>query len=442
MASIIKEKNGRKTVQFVDPANKCRRPKIRLGKATTREAEFFKAKLERLIAAKITSNALDSQTAQWVTTLDDTMIARLAAFELVPKRSQTTLKAFLDEYFAKRVDVKPSTKINWRHTRRNLIGFFGPEKPLREFTSGDAKDWELYLRTEARDGRRKHEAKGLSGETVRKRCGNAKQFFNDALEHQLIDTNPFAKLKSAMQGNRQRDFFVTPDMAYAVLDACPDAQWRLLFALSRFGGLRCPSEHLKLTWPDVNWEGDRMTVHAPKTEHHPGRELRVIPIFPELRPYLEEVWEQAEPGTTHVITRYRDTNANLRTQLTKIIRHAGLEAWPKLFQNLRATRQTELEEDFPSHVVNAWIGNTQQVAEKHYLQVTDDHFKRASVGAVQNAVQYGADSSRIVMNSENVKKAQVSALQQKTTPCSTTESLRDGRTWIRTKDLVVISDAL
>jgi len=37
----------------------------------------------------------------------------------------------------------------------------------------------------------------------------------------------------------------------------------------------------------------------------------------------------------------------------------------------------------PLHVVCAWIGNSQPVAMKHYLQVTDDHFRQA----VQNPVQ-------------------------------------------------------
>ena len=53
---------------------------------------------------------------------------------------------------------------------------------------------------------------------------------------------------------------------------------------------------------------------------------------------------------------------------------AGLQRWPKLFQNLRSTRETELAEDFPMHVVCPWIGNSQPIAAKHYLQVTDDHF--------------------------------------------------------------------
>ena len=33
------------------------------------------------------------------------------------------------------------------------------------------------------------------------------------------------------------------------------------------------------------------------------------------------------------------------------IKRAGLTPWPKLFQNLRSTRETELAETFPLHVM-------------------------------------------------------------------------------------------
>ena len=129
-----------------------------------------------------------------------------------------------------------------------------------------------------------------------------------------------------------------------------------------------------------------MTVRSPKTEHHPGGESRVIPIFPELRPHLEQCFEDAEPGEEFVIRRYRRRNSNSRTQMMKIIRRAGLKPWPKLFQNLRSTRETELADQFPIQVVCDWIGNTEAIASKHYLQVTEDHFAKA----VQNPVQHPA----------------------------------------------------
>lgn len=181
--------------------------------------------------------------------------------------------------------------------------------------------------------------------------------------------------------------------AHAIIDACPDAEWRLLFALSRFGGLRCPSEHLLLIWPDIDWDRERIHVTSPKTAHH-GKGSRMIPLFPELRPFLNECFELAEPGAQYVITRYRRANSNLRTQLLRIIKRAGLEAWPKLFQNLRATRETELEETFPSHVVCAWIGNTEKVAAAHYLQVTEDHFEKA-IAAPAGALQKRCSNQRI-----------------------------------------------
>jgi len=167
-------------------------------------------------------------------------------------------------------------------------------------------------------------------------------------------------------------------MAAAVLEACPDPEWQLIFALSRFGGLRCPSEHLALRLIDIDWERDRLTVHSPKTKKYEGKESRVVPIFPELKPYLEAVWFAAEPGTEYVINRYRDTNSNLRTQLQRILKRAGLEPWPKLFQNLRSTRETELSAEYPIHVVCAWIGNSPRVAQAHYLQVTETDFQRAA----------------------------------------------------------------
>jgi integrase len=181
-----------------------------------------------------------------------------------------------------------------------------------------------------------------------------------------------------------------------VIAACPDAEWRLIFALSRYGGLRCPSEHLALRWGDIDWERNRMRVPSPKTEHHPGGESRIVPIYPELRPYLEEVWEQAKPGTEYVITRYRETNVNLRSRLLDIIWSAGIKEWPKLFQNLRSTRQTELSEKFPAHVVCKWMGNSKPIADRHYLQTTEAHFARAVAGdhVAQNAAQQPAESAR------------------------------------------------
>jgi hypothetical protein len=79
-----------------------------------------------------------------------------------------------------------------------------------------------------------------------------------------------------------------------------------------------------------------------------------------------------------IICRYRDKSSNLRTQLGRITRRAGLTLSPKPFQDCRSAREPELAETVPLHVVSQWLGNRTPVAQKHYLQVTDEHFGRAA----------------------------------------------------------------
>ncbi len=374
MASISTSKDGLRTIYFTraDGVRKI----LYLGRATMKTTETVKLRIEAIVSAAIANVSLDRETAAWLGELDDDFYGKLAAVGIAPPRTQAaqeTLGAFLDRFIAERSDVKGSTATVYGHTRRCLVKFFSALKPLGEILPADADDFRRFL------GRPAPKGEGLAPNTVNRRCGIARQFFRAAMRRKLIRENPFADMKGiAVKGNRAREFFVSREMADAVLAACPDNQWRLLFALSRFGGLRCPSEQLGLRWGDVDWAKGRLTVHSPKTEHHEGHETRDVPIFPELRTYLEACRQETAVDAEFIITRYRDPAANLRTQLQRIIRKAGLQPWPKLWQNLRSTRQTELSSQFPAHAVCRWLGNSLAIASKHYLQVTDEHFADAA----------------------------------------------------------------
>jgi len=160
-----------------------------------------------------------------------------------------------------------------------------------------------------------------------------------------------------------------------------------------------------LTWGDIDWERCRLTVPSPKTEGQ-GKPYRVIPIFPLLRPYLDEAFDAAEVGSEYVFpNEYRRRaygpagwrNANLRTTLAKIIRRAGVEPWPKLWHNLRASCESDLAAHFPLAVVTKWLGNTPSIALRHYVDPTDAAFQEATkwippeVQAAQNPAQQGAE---------------------------------------------------
>ncbi len=76
-------------------------------------------------------------------------------------------------------------------------------------------------------------------------------------------------------------------------------------------------------------------------------------------------------------------------------RHSGvcplLSRWPRLshsvkLQEGRASLQTELQREFPLHVVCSWLGNSPRIAQQSYLLVTEDDFAQAA-GVVKVMVE-------------------------------------------------------
>lgn len=119
---------------------------------------------------------------------------------------------------------------------------------------------------------------------------------------------------------------------------------------------------------------------------------RAIATYEVIEALIKLAQEMREAD--HVITGYRDRATNLRTQLQRIIKRAGAEPWPKLFQNLRASRATELAAEFPAHIGAAWLGHSTLIAQKHYWQVTDADFQKAAStppeSALQKTLQFGS----------------------------------------------------
>jgi integrase len=213
--------------------------------------------------------------------------------------------------------------------------------------------------------------KGLAVATISKHSKRAKTMLAEAVRDRLLSESPFDELKGGNESNPIRQRFIDATVTDKVLAACPDADWRAIFVLARFCGLRCPSEVLNLKWTDVDWAENRLRIDSSKTG------LRFCPLFPEVRAVLGDAFFVPD-GAVYVVGRYRGAESNLRTQFNRILESAGVIPWPKLFHNLRATRRTELQEIFPDHVINEWLGHSGAVAAKHYLQVTPEHWAKAA----------------------------------------------------------------
>lgn len=422
MASIANDPGGRRRILFVNA--KGERKAIRLGKVSQRSAEGVKYRVEQLLEAIMFKRPMEADLIQWVADLEPPLAKKLASVGLIPSRepeAAATLGPFLKAYINGRADLKPATKIVRGQVIRDLTEFFGESCALRTIAPGHADDFKQWL-----------VARKLAPTTIHKRLQSARSFFHAMLRRKLIGENPFDGVKAAATGIKDRQRFVTREEIGRVLEACPDHHWRAIVALSRFGGLRCPSEVLSLRWQDVDWDASRIVVQSPKTEHHAGKASRVIPLFPELRPILAEALYLAPDGAEFVVdAKFRKAamgpagwmNANLRTTFEKIVRRAGLQSWPRLFHNLRASRETELVEAYPVQVVTSWLGNTPSVAMRHYLMTTDEHYdaavkgdKSATEPATLKAAQNAAHKAAQHAHAENRGESHESSSAHKKAP--------------------------
>ncbi len=258
----------------------------------------------------------------------------------------------------------------YEQSAKYFIRHVGPNRLLGDVTPADIGAWRLWLMSSAIPAKGDKPTRGMSVSSANKHAKRIKKLFAQAVRAKLLSESPSADQRIGPEVNRARDFYIDRPTVQRVLDGC-DTEWAMIFGLCRYAGLRCPTEVLGLKWSDIDLAAGRLRIDSIKTG------LRFCPIFPELRPLLEAAKYLAPSGTVHCVRRYRGNAVNLRTQLGRILGRVGVVPWPKLFVNLRASARTDLQEVFPSHVCDSWLGHSTRVAERHYLQTTEGHWERA-----------------------------------------------------------------
>ena len=417
MASIGREGNR---ARILYRNAKGQQQTLRLGECSERVAESARVAVAHLVIAKRHGSVPHPDATRWLADVDDVVYARVAALGLCQPRASAvavTLGGLLAAFFAG-VDVKPASRVRMKQAESALVDHFTQARDVATIGDGDADLWRASL-TKA----------GYATATISRTVLYARQVFRWAIRRGMASANPFAQLKAGSQTNSARSVFVSRETIAKVIDAAPDAEWRLLIVLSRFGGLRVPSEALALRWADVDWEHNRLTVRSCKTEHHEGKGERMIPMFPEIREHLQAVYDAAPVGSVNVIGRYRE-GANLNPHFRRIIKRAGLPCWERTWHNMRASRQTELATTFPLHTACAWIGNSKTIALGHYLQVTDADWTRATAAteAAANPATYTRPSGPTASKPETQNPQNSRELVGVGVPCDTVKSQPMGRT--------------
>jgi integrase len=375
MASVSTQKStGLKRVLFEGLDG--RRVAIHLGKVSMASAREIAGHIDHLVVCRQSSTDCRRSTRDWIQRIRSDwpkLASRLANMGLIaaPLQADQAFTDFVDNLVSSRTDVKPNTLKLWRQSAEKIRLFFG-DRMIRSLTTKDGSNFLRWLSTSVDLG-----GAGHSASTPSKHLTIAKGFLNEAVDAEILSTNPFQKVKADRTVDKRRRRFVSASLIESVINSTEDVELRAIIALSRWGGLRTPSEPFALQWQHIDWERKRITVPAVKTK------LRELPLFPELVPYLTLLMNTAadQSPAGHLINRLNQfSDSNLRKQLAQTILSAGSTPWPKIFHNLRASRQTELEERFPRKTVCEWMGNSEAVADQHYLQVLEEHYDRAVVG--------------------------------------------------------------
>ena len=379
MASASKDQNGWR-IRFYE-THGTRRLTIRPGVTSKAQAESIARHIGHLRSAKLSGESIEPNTARWLATIGDALHTKLANAGLVEQRQQknvATLEKLVDAFIelGQTKTGKPAsvnTIKKWGAAKLHLLSYFAARTPVGSITAEQAHQFSQWLQSP--------QGADLALNTARKVIANAKLFFLYAERLRYIPKNesPFHDVVSSTMPNRSKDHFIRPEDYKALLAACPSTEWRVLLAFSRYGGLRVPSEVAGMQWEDLQPKRHRFTVRAAKTAHRAHLARRETPMFSEIIVELDRLRAERGPkATTGPVFQMKLTDSNLPSRFNRIVKAAGLKPWPKPFQNMRATRRTELQaEGHASHKLNCWFGHSQQVAEQSYLQVSDDDFAKA-----------------------------------------------------------------
>ncbi len=236
-------------------------------------------------------------------------------------------------------------------------------------------------------------SEGQALASVSRRIIEARRVFKLAVRWDMVVKNPFEQVKAGSQVNRERMTYVDPQVVLNAMDHCPDIEWKLLLALARFCGVRCPSEPFGLKWSDILFDQGRILITSPKTSHHANGQTRVVPMPGVIERELVDAHTRAEPGELWVFPRLRKLSGNIREPMEKILKRAGIAPWPRLFNAMRSSCAIDMARVLPLHVSSAMLGHSPEIAQRHYLKVDDADFetaKRLTFGLPSRSLFQGA----------------------------------------------------
>ena len=395
------------------------RKRIRLGTVTKRNADQFCTSIQNIEDAIRLGSPVRRQDEKWLRNLPPEQFDRIHRTGLLDRTSIPSRMLLLSDWveqWLKSVSVKCAVRTRdlYEQSANMFIEFIGEDVSLAAITRDNAECWNDSLI-----------ASGISIASVRRNIRHLKACFNAAIRRDILLTNPFDRIESASIA-AERGRIITDEEAERVLAELPSTDYKLMFALARFGGLRSPSESTIIVWEDIDFQLSKIRVYAQKTQR--TKPIRQAPILPQLMDILEEAAALTDDLTGPVL---RVSEYNHARTIANAARRAGVEPWERTFQTLRQSFETIMCERFPAHVVAAWTGHSVEVAQAHYLTMRDEYFTEASRRSTHGRNEWQSEETT---RNEGVRDAGCKVKQH--------DTLRNSPARIRTGDQAIMSRGL
>ena len=388
MATLTVDRRAGKVVGYnIQWSENRRRYTIYLSSRSYRRktVDGFKDLVETLIYYRKNGTIVpDKAVANRLAEIPAELQMKLANAGLVNVTKSKTCLELWDTFIKHKTSVaKPQTVITYRVKQKVFFETFSPNELIEKITTDRLLDWKAVLLT-------KYATASAAG------CIKvAKMIFGWAVEQEWLTRNPLKRIPNGSFINRDNDRIISMEEYAKLLGACRSQEWRTIIALARIGGVRCPSELKQLRWSDIDWAKNRFLVRSPKTEHHAGHRERIVPLFSELRAELERHYLlDGTKENEFVIEHFQKKCWNLCGPFRTIARRAGLEGIIRPFDNMRMSRSNEVRRRWGETKESLWIGHTNEIMKKHYLELSDEEFAEAAEASMESPNPHAHDHAK------------------------------------------------
>ncbi len=274
--------------------------------------------------------------------------------------SDVELGAFLEKF----LDWSKATKAKQTYATdkkgaENLLEYFGETIRLSRITASKAEGFKLFLVNH----------KGYSKTTANIRLRHAKAMFSKAVEWNHLAENPFSKVSPFKTEEKLR--YLTPEELKRLFSVIDREDHKAYFFLIFYTGMRL-GEVISLEWKDIDLENDIIIVRNKGTFHTKNYKERVVPIHPDLKPYLKRLRADSDIEDVRVVKYSRSGLGKLFAVYSK---RSGVHCSPhKLrhtFATLLASKGVSLK------AIQEMLGHSRVTTTEIYAKMATDYLKES-----------------------------------------------------------------